>query len=83
MSKPHYIFTKEGAAEALNYKRVSQVEAPAKKAIKLGIEVYKVMGGIKYFDIDMLRYPENYVLKEEEFFDIEKKNSVYIQLTLF
>ena len=84
MCKPHYIYTKEGASEALNYKTVAQINAPIRKAMSLGLQVCKTRCGVEYFDIEMIKHPEDYLPEEEQVAVVEvKEKRVHIQLTLF
>jgi hypothetical protein len=61
MLKPHYIHTREGVAEALRLKSNRQLPRYIKKAKELGLEnISKILGGIEYFDPNMLKNPELY-----------------------
>ena len=62
MLKPHYVFSKEGASAAMGLTEKSDINYYIKKAKKLGIkDMSKVIGGIEYFDIDMLENPKLYI----------------------
>ena len=58
MLKPHFIYSKEGAAMAMGLTENSEVNYYINRAKKLGIKnISKRLGGIEYFDIDMLQNP--------------------------
>ena len=62
MLKPHYVYSKEGASLAMGLTEKSDINYYIKKAKKLGIEnMSKIIGGIEYFDIDMLENPKLYI----------------------
>lgn len=65
MLTPHYTFTKEGAAVALELNSTKQILYHIKKAKKLGLEnISKYIGGIEYFDANMLENPKLYITDE-------------------
>jgi len=71
MKKFHYLFTKDGACSALGVTQ-STFNKKLRKAEEFGIEICKMMGGIKLFDIDCIEYPEEYIQDEH----IPKENNI-------
>ena len=54
---PHYIYTKDAAIEALGLRKKSTINRYIKRAKKNGAEPSKILGGIEYFDLDLLLNP--------------------------
>lgn len=87
---PHFIYTREGVAEALGLKKMSSINRYIKKAKKLGVKPSKNIGGIEYFDIDLLKNPPKQKNKKnlnlEKFIEKqikERKRKKPLQLRFF
>ena len=87
---PHFVYTKEGAAEALGLKKMSSISRYIKKATTLGVKPSKNIGGSEYFDIDLLKNPPKQQNKEnlnlEKFVEKqikERKRNKTLQLRFF
>ena len=85
---PHYIYTKRGATDALGLSNTNDLNYYIKKAKIAGVEPSKTIGGVEYFDVDILQNtPSNNYLKNIKQFvkkQIEKrKNEKHLQLQLF
>jgi hypothetical protein len=52
----HYVYSKQGAANALGLSSINQVDRYKKNAIQAGKIPCKIIGGIEMYDIDILRY---------------------------
>jgi hypothetical protein len=89
MIMPHYIYTREGAADAMRLGSVNNLKYYIKKAKAAGCEPSKIIGGIEYFDMDLLldppasdKYINNikvFVKKQME----KRKKGAHLQLRLF
>ncbi len=66
MKKLHCIFTLEGAEATLGVSQAN-LQKKIKKAKKMGIEIWKIVGGRKLFDLDRIVYPEDYVEDESQY----------------
>lgn len=84
----HYIYTKEGAVDALGLRDVKALRYYIKKAKAAGVEPSKRIGGVEYFDIDILLNTPSYnylknikklVKKQME----GRKRGKHLQLYLF
>jgi len=85
---PHYVYTKEGAVEALGLKDVKSLNYYIKKAKAAGINPSKITGGVEYFDVDILQNApsDNYIKNIKQFVkkQMEKrKRGQHLQLRLF
>lgn len=81
----HYIYTKEGAVKALGLNEVGKLNYYIKKAKKVGDEPSKIIGGIEYFDIDILKNPTENKIKlfVKKQIKNNAKKSKRLQLQLF
>ncbi len=52
----HYVYSKQGAANALGLSSINQVDRYKKNAIQAGKIPCTIIGGIEMYDIDILRY---------------------------
>jgi len=62
----HYIYTKEGAAEAMGLRKSMELNYYIKKAKRVGLEPSKMLGGIEYFDLEMLVNPLRYAAQKQK-----------------
>ncbi len=67
----YYLHTKDGAADVLGLKSVSQLRRYIKRAEKLGLKPSKKKWGIEYFDVDVLKNPHKYTEEKEEHKELE------------
>ncbi|WP_152184445.1 hypothetical protein [Sulfurimonas indica] len=58
----HFLYTREGAEEALG---INDLSYRVNKALKAGIKPSRTIGGIEYFDLDALIDP--YALSQREY----------------
>lgn len=84
----HYIYTKEGAANALGLSNINNLNYYIKKAQEAGAEPSKIMGGVEYFDVDILKKPpsDNYIKNFKQFIEKQikkRKRGKHLQLRLF
>ncbi len=84
----HFLYTRAGAEIALNTKSLNY---RIKAAKKLGLTVSKTIGGIEYFDLDVLENPQT-ILEAKEISTLEtsikkqiqsRKSSSRLQLVMF
>ena len=84
----HFVYTKEGAANTLGLSSVNSLLYYIKKAKTVGIEPSRTIGGIEYFDVDiLLNTPsDNYLKNIKQFVKKQMeghKRGKHLQLQLF
>jgi len=85
----HYIYTKGGAAEAIGLRNAKALNNRIKRAKAAGCEPSKIIGGIEYFDMDLLLNPptnDKYINNIKAFIEKQMKNrkgKKPLQLKLF
>jgi len=85
---PHFVYTKEGAADVLGLGNVNSLLYYIKKAKAAGVEPSKTIGGIEYYDVDiLLNTPsDNYLKNIKQFVKKQmegRKRGKHLQLQLF
>jgi len=85
----HFIYTREGAAQALGLRNVSGLSYYIKKAKAAGEEPSKIIGGVEYFDLDILEnapvdnYFNNIKMFIKKQMENRKNTKKHLQLKLF
>ena len=85
----HYIYTKGGAAEAIGLRNAKALNNRIKRAKAAGCEPSKIIGGIEYFDMDLLLNPptnDKYINNIKAFVEKQmrkRKKGAHLQLRLF
>ena len=86
----HFVYTREGVARAMGLRSVNGLGYHIKKAKQLGVNPSKIIGGVEYFDIDIVEDPESFATEEKlrevrEFVEkqIREHPNQRLQLSLF